>query len=102
MKYFLISDNIDTQAGMRMVGVDGVVVHTPEEVKKALEEAMALPDVGLVLVTSKLFRENSSLIFDYKLNRRQPLIVGMPDRHSGDDVAEGIRQYISEVVGIKL
>lgn len=102
MKYFLISDNIDTQAGLRMVGVEGVVVHTPEEVKQALEDAMADPEIGLVLVTSKLFEDNSKLIFDYKLNRRQPLIVEMPDRHGGDDVAAGIRRYISEVVGIKL
>ncbi|MBP8889569.1 MAG: ATP synthase subunit F, partial [Ruthenibacterium sp.] len=27
MKYFLISDNVDTLAGMRLVGVRGVVVH---------------------------------------------------------------------------
>lgn len=102
MKYFLISDNIDTQAGLRMVGVEGVVVHTPEEVRKTLDTAMADPEIGLVLITSKLFNENRSMVFDYKLNRRQPLIVEMPDRHSGDNVADGIRAYISEVVGIKL
>ena len=27
MKFFLISDNIDTQMGMRLAGIDGVVVH---------------------------------------------------------------------------
>ena len=27
MKMYLISDNIDTQTGMRLAGVDGVVVH---------------------------------------------------------------------------
>jgi V/A-type H+-transporting ATPase subunit F len=34
MKIYLISDNVDTLTGMRLVGVDGRVVHTQEELKK--------------------------------------------------------------------
>ena len=41
MKYFLISDNVDTLAGMRLVGVRGVVVHEEDEVRAALEKACA-------------------------------------------------------------
>ncbi|MDL2253637.1 V-type ATP synthase subunit F [Ruminococcaceae bacterium OttesenSCG-928-I18] len=102
MKYYLISDNIDTQAGLRMAGVEGVVVHTQEEVEEALAHAVADKSVGLVLITSKLVAENRDLVFDYKLNRSKPLIVEMPDRHSGDNVADGIKRYIAEVVGIKI
>ncbi len=36
MKMFLISDNIDTQTGMRLAGVEGVVVHEREELRSAL------------------------------------------------------------------
>jgi V/A-type H+-transporting ATPase subunit F len=102
VKYFLISDNIDTLAGMRMVGVAGVVVHTGEELQAAIEKAAGDDEVGLVLVTSKLFKEHSGMLFHYKLHRRKPLIVEMPDRHSGDNVAGGIKQYIAEAVGIKI
>ena len=38
---YLISDNIDTQTGMRLAGVDGVVVHEREELRTALETALA-------------------------------------------------------------
>ena len=41
MKYFLISDNVDTLAGMRLVGVRGVVVHEEDEVRAALDKACA-------------------------------------------------------------
>lgn len=102
MRYYLISDNIDTRAGLRMVGVEGVIAHTPDEVQKALETAATDPEVGLVLITSRLVAENRELVFDYKLHRKRPLIVEMPDRHGGDDVAAGIKQYIAEVVGIKI
>ena len=30
MKMYLISDNVDTYTGMRLAGVDGVVVHERE------------------------------------------------------------------------
>ncbi len=102
MKYFLISDNLDTLAGLRMVGVDGVVVHEREAVEKALQGAVADAEVGLVLVTSKLFKLYGSLIFEYKMRQRRPLIVEMPDRHSTGNVADSIKQYIAEVVGIKI
>lgn len=42
MKMYLISDNIDTQIGMRLVGIDGCVAHDSEtitaEIKKAVNE----------------------------------------------------------------
>ena len=102
MKYFLISDNVDTLAGMQLVGVRGVVVHEPDEVRTALEKACADPDVGLVLMTDKLVARCADVVFEYKLKRRQPLIVEMPDRHSDSNPGDNIRRYIAEVVGVKI
>ena len=102
MRYFLISDNVDTLAGMRLVGVKGVVVHEEEEVRKALDKACADPEIGLVLITDKLVARCSELVFSYKLTRRRPLIVEMPDRHSDSNPGDSIRRYISEVVGVKI
>ena len=42
MRFYLISDNIDTQMGMRLSGIEGVVVHTSEEVSNALDKAMEM------------------------------------------------------------
>ena len=102
MKYFLISDNVDTLAGMRLVGVRGVVVHEPEEMNQALEKACADPEIGLVLITDKLVAKCADVVFAYKLNRKRPLIVEMPDRHSEQTPGDSIRRYISEVVGVKI
>ena len=51
MRFYLISDNVDTQVGMRLAGIEGVVVHEPEEVKKSLTEAMAMDDVAVIPVS---------------------------------------------------
>ncbi len=102
MKYYLISDNIDTLAGMRLVGVNGVVVHERNEVQHALKTAFENEEIGLVLVTEKIVSEFSDLIYEYKLKRSTPLIVEMPDRHSKQNPGESLKRYISEVVGIKI
>ena len=51
MKMYLISDNVDTQTGMRLAGVEGVVVHTREELGEALEKALSDKEVGILLLT---------------------------------------------------
>lgn len=71
MKYFLISDNVDTLAGMRLVGVRGVVVHEEDEVRAALEKACADEEVGLVLITDKLVAKCADTVFAYKLGRKR-------------------------------
>ena len=87
---------------MRLVGVEGVVVHTTDELKEQLSIVCKDKKIGIVLITSKLCNECRQMVFDYKLNCTRPLIVEMPDRHSGDDVGAGIKKYISEVIGIKI
>ena len=53
MKFFVISDNVDTQLGMRLAGIEGVVAHEPDEVKNALETAMNNKEIAIVLMTEK-------------------------------------------------
>ena len=102
MKYFLISDNTDTLAGLRLVGVRGVVVHEPRQVGAELEKAAADPAIGIVLLTDQLSKLCQETVLKFQLTRSRPLLVTMPDRHSGDNAAEDIKRYISEAVGIRI
>ena len=102
MKFYLISDNIDTKIGLRLSGIEGTIVHTPEEAETALKEAMELKDVGIVLMTDKAVELCRDRVYDYKLSRAQPLIVEIPDRHATSGISETISRYLQEAVGIKL
>lgn len=102
MKFFLISDNTDTQMGMRLAGIEGVVVNRPDEVKQALEKAKADKDVGVVLMTEKLIELCKDIVYDMKLNSTKPLIVEIPDRHGTSDISKSIDRYVSEAIGLKL
>ena len=75
---YLISDNIDTLTGMRLAGVDGIVVHEREELRCAIENAMEDKDVGVILLTEKFGREFPDLIDEIKLERKMPLLIEIP------------------------
>ena len=102
MKFYLISDNIDTQMGMRLAGIEGVVTHSAEETQQALDEAMKMADVGIVLMTEKTIKLIQDKVYEYKLTCKSPLIVEVPDRHATSRISDTISRYLSEAVGIKL
>lgn len=62
MKMYLISDNRDTYTGMRLAGVEGVIVHERQELKEALEAVFQDREIGIVLLTEKFGREFPDLI----------------------------------------
>ena len=102
MRFYLISDNVDTQLGMRLAGIEGVVVHEEPEVRKALEEAMYTEDIAVVLMTERLVSLCPELINELKLNRSRPLIVEIPDRHGNGRTKDSITRYAQDAIGIKL
>ena len=102
MKMYLISDNVDTLTGMRLAGVDGIVVHERGELRSAIEHAMEDKEVGVILLTEKFGREFPDLVNDVKLNHRQPLFVEIPDRHGTGRKPDFITAYVNEAIGLKL
>ncbi|MEG0570718.1 MAG: V-type ATP synthase subunit F [Oscillospiraceae bacterium] len=102
MKYFLLSDNIDTFTGMRLTGIEGVVIHEKDEVEKELKKAFNNKEIGILLMTQKLIALCPDVVFDYKLNYKRPLIVEIPDRHGTSKISDSISKYIREAIGIKI
>ena len=102
MKFFLIGDNIDTQMGLRLAGIEGVVVHERHEMLETLEKVMHDDEVAIVLLTTKLIELCPDVISEIKLKQKKPLIVEIPDRHGDSKIGETIDRYVSEAIGVKL
>ena len=102
MKMFLISDNIDTYTGMRLAGVEGVVVHEREELHRALEEAISNKENGIILLTEKFGKEFPDIIDDVRLNHKLPLLIEIPDRQGTGRAPDFITSYVNEAIGLKL
>ena len=102
MKFYLISDNVDTKMGMRFAGIEGVVVHKEDDVRRELTDAMNRDDIAVILMTEHLVSLCPDLVYDLKLNRKQPLIVEIPDRHGTGRAPDFITSYVNEANGLKL
>lgn len=102
MKFYLLSDNIDTKMGMRLAGIEGVVLHEEEEVLKELLRVMDEPLSGVVQITNRLISLCPELVYDLKLNRKRPLIVEVTDRHGAGQLSDAITRYVKEAVGISI
>lgn len=88
--------------GLRLAGIESVVVHEREEVLKVLNEVIKDPDIGIVLMTTLIVNLCPEVISEYKLNLKSPLLVEIPDRHGSANIGETIDSYISEAIGIKI
>ena len=102
MRFYVISDNVDTQVCMRLAGIEGVVVHEQEEVRQALSAAMAMEDVAVILMTEHLVKLCPELVDELKLNRARPLIVEIPDRHGNGRAKDSITRYVRDAIGIRI
>lgn len=102
MRCLLISDNSDTLMGMRLAGVEGVIVHERAEVLSALGEAMHTEGVAVVLITEKLAALCGAEVQALKGQNALPLVVVIPDRHGTSDMTAAISRYLAETVGIHI
>ena len=101
MRMFLISDNRDTCTGMRLAGVEGVVVHEKQEFKDVVDKVTAEKDIGNVLITEYFGRKFPELVEDLKMSRL-PLFLEIPDRHGTGRKPDFITSYVNEAIGLKL
>ena len=99
---FLISDNVDTYTGMRLAGVDGVVVHERKELREQLEKVLQDKSIGIVLLTEKFGREFPDILDEFRLDRKIPLLIEIPDRHGTGRKKDFITSYITEPIELKL
>ena len=54
MRFYCISDNVDTQVGLRLVGIEGQVVHKRREFLELLETKLKDDSIGIILITTNL------------------------------------------------
>lgn len=102
MRYYLICDNTDTMTGLRLAGIEGVVVHEKSYTEELIRAALLEDDIGVLLITEKLASLCPELVSYVKLNYLKPLLVVIPDRHGTTRPPDSITRYIRDAIGVKL
>ena len=102
MKMFLLCDNKDTLNGMRLAGVDGVVVKSASAFHTELEKALQDKETAILLINEKLCEYDRVYVNNIKLKYKQPLIVEIPDRNGTGRSENFITAYVKDAIGVSL
>ena len=99
MKIFLLSDNVDTQIGLRLSGIQGEVIHTKEEAVSSLSKLTADDEIGIILITAILADLASEKIAEIMSTKSKPAILIIPDRHG--QISDGGFNIMTKTLGLK-
>ena len=102
MRFYLISDNVDTQKGMRLAGIEGVVVHSRNDLLNAIDSCVLDNTLGIILITEKLVTLIPSRIDEMRRTEHLPLVVVVPDRHGTQREPDSITKYVRDAIGVKI
>ena len=87
---------------MRLAGVEGILVRSRDQVKKALEDAVSDKDNGILLLTESLGKQYPDLVRITRTDHKMPLLIEIPDRHGTGRRPDFITAYVNEAIGLKL
>lgn len=99
MKFFLLTDSIDSATGMRLAGIPYALINTPEECEKTLKEAVRNEEYGIILITQGLYEQCADSIDEVKKSVTVPLITEIPDNGS-EFKSDAITRYVIDAIGI--
>ncbi len=100
MKTLVIADE-DTVIGFSLAGVQGIVVNTEEEIRKAFEKATQLNDVGILLITERVAQKIRKRVDNWIVGGGQPLIVEIPDSQGPLEGRRTPHEFVKSAIGVK-
>jgi V/A-type H+-transporting ATPase subunit F len=101
VKFYCIADE-DTTRGFRLAGIGAQVVATAEEARVAIDNAVARPDCGIIIITEKVTTLVRPQVEMIRLTRDRPLIVEIPGPEGPLSGRKSLREFVQEAVGISV
>ena len=98
----LVIGHPDAVLGFSLAGVNGQAVTTAEEAGRALDQALASKDVGIVLVTQEVARLVNARMEHLKLRSTIPLVVEIPGPAGVPEGEPSLSELVLKAIGIKL
>lgn len=86
----------------QLAGVSGTTPVTPDDTAAAIDDYLADPEIGVVLVGSSYAAHMGSGFRAYLQRRKLPMVLRIPDRQDQAGCAEEIRDYLQRSLGIRL
>lgn len=87
--------------GFALVGVIGESAANAAEANTALDNALKIEDVGIILVTNDVAAMIQERINDLKYHSEIPLVVEIPGPNSSENQQDSLNKVIEHAIGIK-
>ncbi len=98
----LVIGHPEAVLGFSLVGVDGQIATTAEEVRRALEAALANPELGIVLVTQDAAHLIEERMDQLKLHSTIPLVIEIPPPGGPPADEPALSEVVQRAIGIKI
>ncbi len=101
MKMFLFSADEDTLTGLRLAGVEGVLIGSAESLVAQAQSVIQRGDIGILLVTRTLSLRYPQEILQLKKNQTL-LVTEIPDMMHLTTESDSITRYVRDAIGINV
>ena len=98
----LVIGHPDAVLGFSLAGVSGQVASNADEANKALDDAQASKDIGIVLVTQDVAEMIHPRMDYLKLRSTIPLVIEIPSRGGVPEGQASLGDIVLRAIGIKL
>jgi V/A-type H+-transporting ATPase subunit F len=98
----LVLGNQDTVWGFALAGVHGQIVTTAEELHRALDDALADKEAGVVLVTGDVASLARQRVDTLKVRSTIPLVVEIPGPGGPSPDQPPLSEVIRRTIGIRI
>lgn len=75
MKMYCISDNIDTAVGLKLAGIESIVLQDKSEIEHEIDAVIKNPNIGILIVTEKIEETALEKVKYIKDNLKLPLLI---------------------------
>ena len=79
MKMFCISDTLDISLGLRLSGIEYVILEKRDEVLEKLDELLKDKDYGIIILTDEIYKLVSDKIEILEKKKNIPLYIKIPE-----------------------
>lgn len=75
MKIYCITDNMELEVGLKLAGCDGITLQNEEEINDKIDEMLKNKEIGILILSQKIYEQSKEKVDYIKLNNKLPLIT---------------------------
>lgn len=75
MKIYCITDTNELEVGLKLAGCDGITLQENDNIEEKINEIIKNKEIGIVVISKKIYEKAKEEIDDVRLNKKLPLIT---------------------------